>query len=726
MTRKTWLWWAVGLTTAALAATFVFERDSLPPFETSGPPPTPRGWQAAPALVAGDGVRGYRDGVAASARFADPWGLALADDGTLYVADAGANNRIRRIAADGQVLTLAGGEEGFLDGQGTAARFHSPSGIALDLAGNLYVADTGNHAIRKLTPDGRVTTVAGNGQPGHRDGTGAQAMFDGPIGVAVDAAGRVYVADSYNDRIRVVQPDGHVSTLAGDGMPGLQDGPGAQARFDTPTDVAVDARGRVWVADAGNAALREIQPDGRVATLSSDAPSTPMALARSHDGLLYVTGLWPSQVYQVDRRGAWHSLLELPPGRRLSRPAGVAMSLGGRVMLADAGAWRVHGLAPPLRSAEVEAAAGNAMASTKPAPTTIAAAGPIGPDPASPLPDTGRRWPLRPQHGWHEVVGTLGEVRGSYSGESRHHLHGGLDIRGDVGQEVVAIADAKVALPLPAWDTGGLAEGFALDDLNYIHMRVGRSARGEVLDPRRFRVLPDLSGDPRRMRIRRGTRFRVGDTLGTINRMAHVHLEVGSSGYQHNASALGFANFADTVPPRIDSVEIIDSSDRPLPMHEGRVEVPRDARDLRIVVEAWDQVDRNLPRRRLGLYALGYQWLDAGGKPVPGQLSPRVGIEFDRMPADPEAVTVAYAPGSGITVHGSAVTRFRYELSSTVRGGRVEAGHWQPMYLPPGDYILRIIARDWSGNIAEGGRDLQVRILPPASETTTAPPGRGR
>ncbi|QDH70770.1 NHL repeat-containing protein [Marilutibacter alkalisoli] len=709
--RNTWLWLVAALTVAALAATFLIGRvPPLPSFEEFGPPKTEWGWSERVSLLAGDGVRGSDDGLATQARFADPWGVARADDGTVYVADAGDNNRIRRIRPDGNVDTLAGGGEGFADGSGAQAAFHTPSGLALDLAGNLYVADTGNHAIRKVTPAGVVTTLAGNGQPGFHDGAGAQAQFDGPMGVAVDASGRVHVADTYNDRIRVIEPDGRVWTLAGDGRPGHLDGPGMLARFDTPTDLAVSALGRVWVADTGNRAIRHVAPGGAVDTLLEDAPATPVGLARAHDGVLHVTTLWPSAVVQIDGRGRWHEITQRGE-QRLSRPAGIDVDLEGGLHFSDAGAYRVHRLAR----------GGNAAIEALPLPVATAVAGEgsaaptVGPSPFNPLPDTGGRWPLRPQTGWHEVVGTLGEVRGNYSGESRNHLHGGFDIRGDVGQPVVAIADAKVGSPFAAWGMERLNEGLAVDTLQYIHMRVGRTPRGALIDPARFQLVDDDEGKPRRVRIRRGTRFAVGDELGTINRMAHVHLAVGTTGYETNAVTLGFVNYADTYPPRIDSVELLDAYDRSLPKQAGRVQVPADARDLRIVVEAWDQVDRNLPRRRLGLYALGYQWLDAGERPLPGHETPRMNIEFNRMPPN-EAVKIAYAPGSGITVHGSTVTRFRYELTNTVRDGIATTGYWQPSELAPGDYVLRITARDWSGNEAIANRDLRVTITAPELE----------
>jgi sugar lactone lactonase YvrE len=698
MSRTAWLWAVVILTTIALAATFLVTPRFPVPVPDAGPPVTPFGWPGQLSLVAGDGVRGAQDGAGVMARFDDPWGIVVMEDGTRYVADAGDNNRIRRITRDGAVTTLAGGREGFADGSGPAAAFHTPSALARDAEGNLYVADTGNHAIRKVTPQGVVTTVAGTGEPGFRDGPAAQAQFDGPIGVAVDGRGRIYVADTYNDRIRLIERDGQVTTLAGGDAPGFVDGTGSEARFDTPTGIAVDATGVVWVADLRNDALRRVTPQGGVSTLPMQAdlptqpgPRRPLSLALTHDGNLYVGELFSGRVMQVMRDGRWHALAGHLPGQRLSRTAGLTVDAAGRVHFTDAGSHRIH------RIARLAAGAAPVAAT-------------VGPSKDDPLPVTAGRWPLQPQDGWHEVVGTLGEVRGDYQGESRHHLHGGLDIRGDVGATVLAIADGKVSSPSAAWNFDGLSEGLGLGPLDYIHMRVGRTPRGDLLDPVRFQLLHDLSGDPSRIRVRRGTRFAAGDALGTINRMAHVHLSIGPSGYERNAIALGFTGFTDAYPPRIDDVALFDTLDQPIDQRQdGRVLVPRELQGVRIVVDAWDQVDRNLPRRRLGLYALGYQLLHDDGTPVAGFESPRMTLDFHRLPSD-EAVQIAYAPGSGITVHGSAVTRFKYSVTNTVRDGAWSEGTWQAGELPPGDYTLRIAARDYSGNEAQGRRDLKLRL----------------
>ncbi|KQZ66562.1 MULTISPECIES: NHL repeat-containing protein [unclassified Lysobacter] len=697
MTRNLWLGLAVALTAAALAATFVFEPGI--PRKPAGPQATPLGWAGQLQLRAGDGVLGLRDGLAAQARFADPYGLALGRDGTLYVADAGDNNRIRAIRADGRVVSLAGSSEGFRDGIGAAAAFNTPSGVALDAAGNLYIADTGNHAIRKLSPQGVVSTLAGDGSAGYLDGPAAQARFNGPTGVAVDAQGRVYVADTYNDRIRVIGNDGQVRTLAGGERPGYQDGPAALARFDTPTALALDRHGRVLVADLRNNAIRRIGLDGVVSTvlrgLQEDPPDAmrrPLSLAVTHDGVIYVGEMARGRVLQIGLDRSLHTITDATTEQRLARPSALALAPDGALYVADAQGYRVHRIAP--------VAAGSAA--------TLAA---VGPSPQNPLPRSEGRWPLAPQDGWHEVVGTMAEVRGDGNGEARHHLHDGLDIAGDVGQRVLAIADAKLSSPNGTWGMGALGEGMSLDTLSYIHMRVGRDPQGNSLDPSRFHPVLGDDGKPERIRVLRGTRFRVGDALGTINPMAHVHLVVGASGYQRNAITLGFVGYTDRHAPQIERVALLDDAAQPLEQREqNRVLVSRGLPGVQIVVDAWDQVDRNQARRRLGLYSLGYQWLDAAGAPLPGYESPRTNLQFDRMPSEDEAVQVVYADGSGVTVHGSAITRFRYVLTNTARDGRLVPGLWTPTDLPPGDYTLRITAKDYSGNVAAAKRDLDVRL----------------
>jgi streptogramin lyase len=214
---------------------------------------------------------GTNNGSGSAARFNYPSGAAVDGNGNVYIADY-SNEVVRKISPAGVVTNLAGkaGVTGTSNGTGTAARFNGPAGVAVDGSGNVYVAEYQNHAIRKITPAGVVTTLAGRpGTSGTNNGTGTAARFTNPLGVAVDTSGTVYVGDSGNSAIRKITPAGVVTTLAGlIGTSGTNDGVGVAARFYSPEDVAVDGSNYVYVADAGNSCIRKVAPDGTVTTLA--------------------------------------------------------------------------------------------------------------------------------------------------------------------------------------------------------------------------------------------------------------------------------------------------------------------------------------------------------------------------------------------------------------------------------------------------------------------------
>ncbi len=220
------------------------------------------------------GFFGATDGTGSAARFNFPVGLGVDAAGSIYVADS-KNFTIRKVTAAGVVTTFAGAafQLGAVDGPGASARFFLPLGLAVDGGGNIYVADSGNQLIRKITPEGVVSTLAGGaGQAGFVNGTGTAARFSTPFGVAVDSAGNVYVADSGNHAIRKITPQGVVSTIAGaTGQGGAVDGPAAGARFNQPRGVAVDAAGNVFVSDYGNNTIRHVATTGAVTTLAGTA-----------------------------------------------------------------------------------------------------------------------------------------------------------------------------------------------------------------------------------------------------------------------------------------------------------------------------------------------------------------------------------------------------------------------------------------------------------------------
>jgi len=177
-------------------------------------------------------------------------------------------------ASSTNISTFAGsGTQGSADGTGINASFYQPTGVAADASGNIYVADFRNNLIRKISPAGLVTTLAGSGAQGSANGTGVYASFYQPTSVAADASGNIYVADDGNHLIREISPAGVVTTLAGSGVQGLANGTGIAASFNNPQGVAVDASGNVYVADYGNNMIREITPAGVVTTLAGS--STP-------------------------------------------------------------------------------------------------------------------------------------------------------------------------------------------------------------------------------------------------------------------------------------------------------------------------------------------------------------------------------------------------------------------------------------------------------------------
>ena len=318
------------------------------------------------STLAGDGVANYKEGAGTTAEFNLPFGVAADAAGNVYVTD-NANNRIRKINAAGVVSTLAGdGMASYKDAVGTAAQFRAPVGVAFDGAGNMYIADANNKRIRKIVPDATVSTVAGDGTTGFKDATGLDAEFYTPIGVVADGHGNVYVADANNHRVRKISPGGAVSTLAGNGTAGYKEGSGTDAEFNFPTGVAADATGNIYVADNYNHRIRKINPDATVSTLAGDghpgfkegagaaaAFNSPGGVAADAAGNIYVADTYNHRIRKISPAGIVRTLAGNGTGgfkdgtgiaTQFNEPTGVAVDAAGNIYVADNGNHRIRKL----------------------------------------------------------------------------------------------------------------------------------------------------------------------------------------------------------------------------------------------------------------------------------------------------------------------------------------------------------------------------------------------
>jgi hypothetical protein len=319
----------------------------------------------------------------------------------------------------------------------------------------------------------------------------------------------------------------------------------------------------------------------------------------------------------------------------------------------------------------------------------------------------------------------MGEARG---GEDGGRFHAGIDVHAFEGTPVLAVRDAIVSAPIAASAFGTLVESVRLGVVTYVHLRVGRDRRGAVADTSRFVGSYDETGKLSGIRVKRGARFATGEVVGTVNPFNHVHLNVGWPGEEYNPLLLRLVHFEDTVPPtiRAGGVRLFDEYGEPLKQRvKGRLVVHG---RVQIVVDAWDQVDGNEKRRRLGLYALGYEVLDSDGSPVgsPESSASHAGrpadagwsvqgrdptILFNRLAIEPEAAAIVYASGSGIPFYGTRATRFLYAVTNTFRDGVASRGVWDAGALAPGNYTLRIHAADVRGNEAGANEDVPVTIV---------------
>ena len=422
----------------------------------------------------------------------------------------------------------------------------------------------------------------------------------------------------------------------------------------------------------------------------------PIAVV-SADGALYVSEE-RGRVVEIDKTGQTRVVAGTASGfrdgesgeARFRRLGGIASAGPGRLIVADAGNTYLRTVTAVARSS----------AQLPWSPLTVP-----GFDEEA-FARTPLLWPVSPMEGPHEIAGTIGEARGA----SSERFHAGVDVRIDEGTAVRAVRDGTVMSPLSTGDFGTLNEWLRVGSVSYVHVRAGRERRGDVGAVPGFVGTYDAMGKLARVRVRRGTHYAAGDVIATVNPFNHVHLNVGWPGEEVNPLRLRLSQFSDTIAPTIAArgVHLFNEDWTPVPRVRGKP--PIVSARVRIVVDAWDQADGNRPNRRLGLYALGYEVLMPNGSPAPGSEAMTDRLVFDRLAMQPDAARLVYAPGSGIPFYGGRRTRFLYVVTNTFRNGIAGEGFWDTTSLAPGNYLVRVRARDIRGNEAIANRDLPVVV----------------
>ncbi len=339
--------------------------------------------------VAGNGTRGYSgdSSRATNAQLSFPTAMTVDASGSLFIADNG-NNRFRKVSPAGIITTVAGNGTSGYSGDGgpaTSAQLAGPSGMKVDATGNLFIADILNHRIRKISPNGIIATVAGNGTPGYSGDVGpaTSAQLTFPSGVAFDASGNLFIADTGNSRIRKILPNGIIFTVAGGGTSGLGDGgPATIAQLDHPYSLAFDGSGNLFIADSGNARIRKIAPNGTITTVAGGGTglgdggaatsaqlNNPIALALDASGNLFIVEYDSFRVRRVSPNGiittfAGNGTLGYSgdggpaTSAPLNGPAGVAVDSSGKVFIADTANNAIRAISP---SGTITTVAGNGI-----------------------------------------------------------------------------------------------------------------------------------------------------------------------------------------------------------------------------------------------------------------------------------------------------------------------------------------------------------------------------
>ena len=621
----------------------------------------------------------------ANNEFGEPFGVAVKGDDT-YVSD-GADGRIFRVGKNGLHIDFTSG-------------FETPSGIAFNKSGELIVADTGSHTVKSVSPSGEVKVLAGtNGKAGLIDGDASSAMFNGPIGVAVDEDGKIFVSDTYNDRIRVIE-NGQVSTMAGSSR-GFRDG--REAQFDTPLGLAI-WHDKLLVADVGNRRVRVVESDGSVWTLAGNGQqdlndgslleasfTRPTAIAVNEQGQIFVTD--GNAIRTIGTRGVFPYVVTLSGGARgfrdgnvgtarFNRSSGLVFASDGSLLIADSENGFVR---------EIGSTNGNAQNAKKHQ---------FSADEFRNLQSP--RWPFDPPAAARDIAGTLGELRGTVGSDIPLRFHNGLDIAGNYGEVARFIRSEKVLDPMSTENFGTLRELVRLPQIGYIHIRLGRDQNDRMFPDSKFLPQYDANGQLIDIRLPRGTKFNAGEPIGTLNAMNHVHLIAGPSGEEINAlAALELPGISDTIAPLIENASIVDQNWLPVETKQtgSRIKL---AGKYRIVVRAFDRMNGNSDRRRLGVYKLGYQLFRSDSSQA-GEM--KWSVVFDRMPPN-EGAKFVFAAGSHSGATGETI--FNYIVTNRLHGNDFAEEYFDTSSIPAGNYIIRVFAADYFGNTAT--KDVSVEV----------------
>lgn len=623
-------------------------------------------------------------------KFGEPFGIAVKND-EIFVSD-GENGKIWRISNYKNFAILTD-------------KLDTPSAIAFDKNGDLIVADSGSHTIKKVSAvSGEVQTIAGKeNESGFADGAAENALFNAPIGIAV-SNDKIYVADTYNDKIRIVE-NGKVSTLAGKSK-GFADG--ENAKFDTPCGLAVWKDNKIIVADSGNKRLRVVEANGAVWTLAGNGASDasdgqlsdagfalPIAVTIDKFGVIYVADgnsirtigrrFFPfvETISNTKRGFSDGDLLEA----EFNRPSGLATNETGNLFVADSENQILRVLTGEEIGKKIST---EEIKKLQFAPEEFRKIG----EP---------RWTFEPPDAKREIAGTLGEIRGTMkTPDSFARFHNGLDIAGGYGETAYFIRTEKVLKPFAVQNFDTLRELIRMPTIGYIHIRLGRDENDTPFEDERFQFIFDETGEkPINLRVPRGAKFEAGEKIGTLNRMNHIHLIAGGSGAEMNAlDALRFPNISDSRPPTIEKVSLFDENWREIETENSPVKLNG---KTRIVVRAFDQMDGNSDRRRLGVYKIGYQILSEDETPFADKTWT---ISFATLP-EPEAVNFVYAPGSRSGATGETI--FKYIASNEVHDGKFEENFLNAENLAAGNYILRVFAADYFGNTTT--KDVKIKSV---------------